>query len=89
MSGMAGNAMTTKCCYCGMVKNQGRWHHPVEEASHLVSHGCCPACERALMDDLDYAPEGDARVAAASGAFVLSPPRPRRGLRAAPAEAAV
>ena len=52
--GTIGKTITTKCCYCGMVKNNDRWHFQLDASEHLYSHGCCPVCEAQMMSELEF-----------------------------------
>ena len=53
MNGTPDQAISTKCCYCGMINTAGRWHDPLEGDARLFSHGCCPVCVDQAMADLD------------------------------------
>ena len=84
MNYVANNGLTTKCCYCGMVKNDGHWHMVLDSGETIYSHGCCPVCEAQLMADLE--------VFTAPVAMAADPFRPihsRRPIRAAVADAVV
>ena len=86
--GEIGTTVTTKCCYCGKVKRNGRWHDSIDLGETLHSHGCCPVCEARLMSELDSLA---APGAMSAGADVLAfrPHHVRRPIRAIIADAAV
>ncbi len=52
MSSAANSSVATKCCYCGMIKDAGRWHDAIEEVAGLYSHGCCPRCEAQVLEQI-------------------------------------
>jgi hypothetical protein len=88
MNGKAINIIRTQCCYCGMVKSGNDWRFSVVGGDELFSHGCCPACEKRMLADMELAAEPAYAVQPAAQIVLPPPPRPRRGNRVA-AEAAV
>ncbi len=82
--GAIGKTITTKCCYCGMVKSNDRWHFQLDSSEHLYSHGCCPVCEAQMMSELEFfAAPGPIPVASEMTSFRS----PRRPVRASAADA--
>ena len=84
--GAIGKTITTKCCYCGMVKSHDRWHFQLDAGEHLYSHGCCPVCEAQMMSELEFFAAPGTIPMALEASSVRSPRRP---VRASAADAVV
>ena len=84
--GAIGKTITTKCCYCGMVKNNDRWHVQMDAAEHLYSHGCCPVCEAQMMSELEFFAAPSPLLVESEMAAIRSSRRP---IRASVADAVI
>ena len=76
--GAIGKTITTKCCYCGMVKSDDRWHFQMDAGEHLYSHGCCPVCEAQMMSELEFFAAPSTLPAVSEMASLRSTRRPVR-----------
>lgn len=83
-----GKSISTKCCYCGMVKIEGQWSAAGDLGDALHSHGCCPVCAVQMMSESECSSVGGTRLAG-SETRLFRPSYSRRPIRAAVADAVV